>query len=278
MSIHAMQLPLGWYPGSEEEIRRQLDEWKSQWKEEKRAPSQPGCAGIVPHAGWHFSGSLAFEVMGRLNPEADTVIVAGGHLGASSSLFCIMDDAYETPLGPLPLDGELRDLLAGEMVLREDNFVDNTVEVHLPMVKYLWPEASLLALRIPPSEGGCDTGKFLAEACGRLGRRACFIGSTDLTHYGPSYNFMPRGTGHQAIHWVQQENDGAILNAMTAMDRPEVLRLGQESQAACSSGAAAAAMAFAEQMGVNEGVLLDYRTSLEKHPSDSFVGYGGVIF
>ncbi len=104
------------------------------------------------------------------------------------------------------------------------------------------------------------------------------IGSTDLTHYGPSYNFMPRGAGNDAVKWVQEENDGSILNAMTAMDVDGVLYCGNEKMAACSAGAAAGTMALVRSFGIEEGILIDYRTSLEKNPSESFVGYGGVVY
>ncbi len=273
MAIRRMQLPYGWYPHTGEELRKTLKGWTP----EQNSPSR-GRSGIVPHAGWLFSGELAYKVISSLLPEADTIIVAGGHLGLNSPVIAEMDDEYETPLGTLSVDGELRDKLMRSIPLQPDRYVDNTVEVQMPMVHYLWPQAKVLPLRLPPSTSAEEVGKLLGKICRDSGREAVFLGSTDLTHYGPSYNFMPMGTGNQAIDWVKNENDGSILSAMTAMDIPGVLECGNDKQAACSAGAAVGAIAFAAAHGIEEGQIVDYRTSLDKNPSESFVGYGGILY
>jgi AmmeMemoRadiSam system protein B len=49
-------------------------------------------------------------------------------------------------------------------------------------------------------------------------------------------------------------------------------------QCACSPGAASAALCFAEQKNLLPGRITGYYTSYDVHPSESFVGYGGVVF
>jgi hypothetical protein len=65
---------------------------------------------------------------------------------------------------------------------------------------------------------------------------------------------------------------------MLEMDIEEVLRLGNEAKAACSSGAAAAAISYARSRGVNGGRYIGYASSHDLYPADSFVGYAGVVY
>ncbi|MCK5008480.1 MAG: AmmeMemoRadiSam system protein B, partial [Spirochaetales bacterium] len=43
-------------------------------------PEKPAVAGIAPHAGWSFSGSIACHVFQSIPRDTDTVVVVGGHL------------------------------------------------------------------------------------------------------------------------------------------------------------------------------------------------------
>jgi MEMO1 family protein len=104
------------------------------------------------------------------------------------------------------------------------------------------------------------------------------IGSTDLTHYGRNYGFIPHGSGPAALEWVRQENDHRVIEAMLALAPEKIIAEGLEHQNACCAGAAAAAVAAAMQLGARSAWTLDYATSYDKSPGESFVGYAGVLF
>jgi len=235
-------------------------------------------AGVAPHAGWFFSGAIAALVFAALDREAQTVVVVGGHLGRSDRAVAAREDAYETPLGEAAADLDLLRAIESRVHLEPDESADNTVEVQLPLVRYFFPEARALALRAPPRAESFDLGRHIAEASRELARRVVVVGSTDLTHYGPNYGFLSRGTGRRALQWVRDENDARIIRAMTALDAPGVLAAAADFKAACSAGGALAAMGFASSQGAGGGVLLRYATSHDVHPDDSFVGYAGVVF
>jgi AmmeMemoRadiSam system protein B len=119
---------------------------------------------------------------------------------------------------------------------------------------------------------------------GAWGRKAVAIGSTDLTHYGPDYGFCPLGLGRKALDWVRNENDKAIIDSFLAMDGKAALLLGESRQAACSAGAAAAAISFARATGKMEPALLGYGTSADRQKgsaaieTEQFVGYCAVSY
>ncbi|MGA2766104.1 MAG: AmmeMemoRadiSam system protein B [Spirochaetia bacterium] len=285
MSIRKRFLPPGWYPAGAERTTEVIQAMSAALAAGKGSAGSPGVArvalgvaGIVPHAGWEFSGSLALEVMSYLSRSIDTIVIIGGHLGPSDGIVCAMEDGYETPLGPMAADRELLGALGRAARLREDRSADNSVEVQLPFARYLFPHARVLCLRAAPSEDASALGKAIAAACRQLGRKAAVVGSTDLTHYGPAYGFSPAGSGEKALSWMRDVNDRRFIEALLQMDDTGALGLARTERSACSAGGALCAISFAREMGVRAGRLLRYATSYEVHPADSFVGYAGVLY
>lgn len=273
MKTRGRTLPAGWYPTGEVETIRQFKEWEKEYNLRQNAVSV-----IVPHAGWFFSGKLAFGAISSLRRDCSTVVVVGGHMAPGGGILAAPEEGYETPLGVLPADKLLLEKLQGELDIMEDNFADNTVEIQLPILAYCMKGKRALYMRVSPSEDAVKLGEKLAELNKEDEMDLTVIGSTDLTHYGPSYGFTPKGVGSKARQWVEEVNDKKIIDAMVEMDGEQILKTGNEEKAACSAGAAAAASTFAKELGVNRGTLLDYYTSASIHPGDSMVGYAGIIY
>ncbi len=283
-TVRPRTLPAGWYPSSEKETEHILDEWEKEWRSEAEGAERRGISAVVPHAGWAFSGKLAYKTIRYLSADCDSVIVVGGHMHKGEGLLVAQEDGFETPFGPLMSDKEFVDRLSrrarneNSVTVGADKVPDNTVEVNLPFVKKLFPDRNVVWLRAGAGAEARVLGRLCAETAEELEKKVVVIGSTDLTHYGPSFGFTPKGTGDDAYRWVKEENDGAIVEAMRNMDAEEVLRIGNEHKAACSSGAAAAAISFAEHKGVEKGRVIGYASSHDVHPGDSFVGYAGIVY
>jgi AmmeMemoRadiSam system protein B len=274
MKIRSRQLPPGWYPGSGAAVRAEIEAMLGA----ERSLSGKALAGIAPHAGWSFSGSIAAAVVASLSSAIDTLVVVGGHLGAGGGILAAGEEGYETPLGNCTADLPLRDYLNRHLSVRDDRYADNTVEIQLPLIRCLLPEAQVLALRAAPGPVALDLGARLAEAEQALGRRIAVLGSTDLTHYGPNYGFSPHGRGREAVRWVKEVNDRRIIDSLLDLDLEEALRRGIAEMSACSAGGAAAAAAFARRKGVIRGELLGYANSYDLYAGDSFVGYAGISY
>ena len=240
---------------------------------------------MVPHAGWAFSGGIAarvFEALARLAGPCDTLVLFGGHLGPRSPGWVLSSGIWPTPLGEVEVDTELAEALSGAARLPAvgpgDYEPDNTIELQLPFIKALLPEVRLVAAGMPARPQAHEAGQAAAKEAARLGRNILVVGSTDLTHYGPNYGFEPAGRGRDGLAWVKETNDRRALDLMLALD-PEALRTGAlESHFCCCPGAAAAALGAAKTAGAKEGQLLEYLTSYDVRPGESFVGYAGVVF
>ncbi len=277
MGTRERMLPGGWYPNGASGCRAEIEQFVA-----GVTPRPAGArifGGIVPHAGWYFSGKAAarvFDLSARAS-QPQVVVVFGGHLGADSPPLLVSDEAWETPLGTIPLATEFYQPLKQRLSLGAEYPGDNTIEVQLPMVKYFFPNAKVLALRSPSSPTALKLGKAVAAVALELNLSLLAFGSTDLTHYGPNYGWAPRGMGAEAVRWVREVNDQRFLSEVLQLDGAGLLRAAQEDRSACSAGGAAAALAAAKSLGAQKAVLLDYYTSYEIMPADSFVGYAGIL-
>jgi hypothetical protein len=277
MRIRERALPVGWYPGSAGGCRAEIEHFVAGLKPLPRDARVYG--GIVPHAGWYFSGKAAARVFcltaGLTQPQV--VAVFGGHLGGNSPPLLVADEAWETPLGDLPLATEFYEPLKKRLTLGEEYPGDNTIEVQLPLVKHFFPNARVLALRSPHSTQAVELGEAVAAVAQELKVSLLAFGSTDLSHYGPNYGWAPQGRGPAAVQWVKEVNDKRFIEASLKLDAPGMLRAAQEDQSACSAGGAVAAVAAARKLGAEKAVLTDYYTSYDVMPGDSFVGYAGIV-
>ncbi|GMO30182.1 MAG: hypothetical protein Pg6A_19020 [Termitinemataceae bacterium] len=271
IKIRKRALPPGWYPTSAEEVAGAMAGFK-------QAGSASSLTAVLPHAGWFFSLPLAAKAICSLSPEIETVIVAGGHLHSGSPVLFACEDAVETPLGNYEIDVELRDILQNKLGGKSDNAADNTVEVLLPAIKYIFPKTKLVWARFPPALSSFEAGRLIAQNAVALGRRAALLGSTDLSHYGASFNFTVKGYGEEALNWVKTVNDKSFIDAVLSGSAEAVLDAGLSRRAACSAGAVLCAQGFASIFG---GIprLLGYATSADVLRAagdslpDSFVGY-----
>ncbi len=273
----------GWYPAGEAACRAALEGYRRSF------PGRPTArlAGVLPHAGWAYSGRLATWTVAALEAAApEVVFVFGGHLGPRDRGACMTQGAFGTPLGAVPVEEALAEELTARFGLsREtpgDFEPDNTLELQMPILRATWPEARVVAARVPPGPLALELGRVAAELAGQRGLASVALGSTDLTHYGRSYGFTPRGLGAEALRWSKEENDRPFLEHLRAGRPQEAVAHALRHRSACCPGAAAAAVSFALARGAQAGALVEHTTSHEVEGRGGepamWVGYAGLVF
>jgi AmmeMemoRadiSam system protein B len=281
MNRRKRALPRGWYPADKKECQREIESYLEGWSPSPLQLSQ-GLGGIIPHAGWYFSGKLAARVFHtlKLKSKVELVVLYGGHLSPEDFPRAVMEEACETPLGDIEIHTDFVKSLMKRIDVKKESPTsgDNTIEIQLAMVKYFFPEAKLVAIRSPLSLKADVLGKEVAGVAKEVGLPILAIGSTDLTHYGPNYGFLSKGIGPASVEWVKKENDKGFIDRALKMDAEGLLKHALENDSACSAGAAISAMATSKAMGAEKGILLDYYTSYDIMPDDSFVGYAGILY
>jgi len=283
MKVRQSILAGSWYPDTAGAVKREIDDFIGD-PAVRSVAGKPLVGGIVPHAGWYFSGAIACNVIRSLTegPAPDAVILFGMHLHSTSPCHIMKEGGWETPLGVL----EIEETITGELCRRfnfrvetTERFTrDNTIEVQLPFVKHFFPEARIVPIGVPPSDKALEIARAAAEIARENNLTVRVIGSTDLTHYGVNYGFMPEGRGQAALDWVRQTNDKKVIDAMLAMDPSRVIQEALANHNACCGGAAAAAIEAARALGAEKAETIAYATSHDKHPGNSFVGYVGIVF
>ncbi len=269
-----------WYPVGKKACQEQIDRFLA----EKPLPAGRFAGGIVPHAGWYFSGAIACRVIAALAsaPPVDTIVLFGGHMHPDASPFMLVHGSVDTPLGEIASDTDLAEQICDACGIQKKNAAgfpdENTFELQLPFIKYFFPNARIVMCAVPPTDAAMAIGKQAAVSAAALGRTIRVIGSTDMTHYGPDFGLTCAGTGTAAVRWVKNENDGNAINAMVAMDEAGIIANGLERSSMCCPGAAAAAAAACKTSGATRAVVLDYATSFDKSAGASFVGYSGILY
>src|SRR5690242_19123405 len=101
-----------------------------------------GC--VVPHAGYIYSGHVAGAVYRRLPPRASYIILSPNHFGKGAPLALMSRGAWLTPLGPVPIDHSLAQVLSESCGLVAEDFHahedEHSLEVQLPFLQYVVKE------------------------------------------------------------------------------------------------------------------------------------------
>jgi hypothetical protein len=252
----------------------------------------PIVAGIVPHAGWTFSGDLAasvFAAIRQVNGPVDTFVLFGAAHRSYGGPAAVFDKGgWQTPLGLVSIDEDLAAQLAafeGALADPSAHRAEHSIEVQLPFIQHLFPSAKIVPILVPPEDFNPDFGNAVGRllAAQKVKKTVC-IGSTDLTHYGPRYGFCPEGVGPDALNWAFQVNDMEFIRQALQMDCRQIVSVALEKQNACGPAAAAAAIAAARAMGASGGVLIGHTSSndiMQKkfgQRSEESVGYAGIVF
>lgn len=283
--VHAPDGAGRWYPADPEKLEAALDAYIGQAEIEPI----PGTllAVIVPHAGYIYSGAVAGRAFRSLREAgcADyTIAVIGDtHSGNGSADIAVWAaGAFETPLGILPVDGEVAQALvaASDHIEfdREAFQFEHPVENQLPFIQVVCPGARIvpIVVREPSLENAQLLAEGMAEALGERteGGKALIVASTDLSHYHP--------------YEEARKMDEVALQAIISLDPQAVVDSprrcaelglgGGDPLTMCSQGAVMTALIAAQLMGADRATVLHYANSgdVPIGQRDQVVGYGAV--
>ncbi len=153
-------------------------------------PGEPPPKGLlVPHAGYVYSGPIAASAYARLRPFRNlihrVVLLGPSHRVALRGLALPGTQAFETPLGRIPVDAEATRLLQAfpqVATLPGAHAQEHALEVQLPFLQCLLGPFQLVPLVVgeAPAEVVADVIEALWD-----GPETLFLVSSDLSHYLP---------------------------------------------------------------------------------------------
>lgn len=182
-----------WYPGEPAALRTAVKRMLA-----AAPPAVPAGrlrALVVPHAGIVYSGRTAAHGFARIEAgEFDRVIVmAPNHRVALRQAAVDPSTHYETPLGRMAVDLEAVRSLARrpEFESTAHPFVhEHAIEMQLPFLHERAPAAKLVPILVGDVHGESVAG-VAAGLAALMDARTLLVVSSDFTHYGPQYGYVP---------------------------------------------------------------------------------------
>jgi len=250
--------------------------------------------GVVPHAGWVCSGAIAGQTIAALSASSsarpvDLVVVFGAvHTPEALDVAALDDHArWDIPGGGVDLPAELERRLAessANLFCVDERFHcrEHAVEVELPLIRVAWPHAVVLPVEVPVVDMAERIGMATARAVQRANMTAVYLASSDLTHYGPAYRFVPAGVGLGALDWARG-NDRRLLDLVVDLRVDRIVTEVRGRMNACGGGAIAAMLAACRAHGATAGKVLRHANSYETlagiadQGPENAVGYASVV-
>jgi hypothetical protein len=238
----------------------------------------PIVAAVAPHAGYPYSGPVAAYTYAALKGRhySRVVVIAPSHYEAFGFTSVYDGDAYQTPLGTVPVDKEFAAKLkkaSGMIELSERGHTptsaggEHALEVQLPWLQHVLGNFTLVPVVM--GDQSYDASRSLGLALARLigtDQSTLIVASSDLSHYH---------TYDQAV-----TEDHKTLDALQSWDYYNMSRNFQQGVwEACGGAPIVAAMVAAERLGANRAMLLRYANSGDVTGDKTrVVGYGSAVF
>jgi AmmeMemoRadiSam system protein B len=231
--------------------------------------------GLVPHAGYIYSGPCAAHLYACLDNSIERVILLGvnhqarGHRAALSPA-----EFWQTPLGRVKIDHELNYLLENRVrFLKQDEAAhaqEHSIEVQLPFLQRVLGEFSLAPLSLARIcvEECAELGAAVADIVKKntqSGTRTVVMASSDLSHY-----LSPEKTA---------ELDNMALAEVLALNPRALIDVtAREKITMCGVLPTAVLLFAANGLGVKQASLLKHCHSGDAVPMRNVVGYASVVF
>jgi hypothetical protein len=195
------------------------------------------------------------------------------HYPYAEPLLTTAHEAYETPLGTIPVDFEavqqLNDLLEAKLgygLARVRRDREHSLEIELPFLqRAIESDYSLLPVMVREQSTRVThiLGQCLAEVL--KGRNALLVASTDLSHFYPQK--------------IADQLDAEMLHSIESFDPQAVIDAEEQGRGfACGRGAVTAVLWAARELGADKVTILQHATSGDVTGDTSqVVGYGAAV-
>ncbi|HET7890320.1 MAG TPA: AmmeMemoRadiSam system protein B [Candidatus Sulfotelmatobacter sp.] len=258
------------YPGDPDDLRAEARSYLEQAGSDSQAPIRAsGC--IAPHAGYMYSGHVAGAVFARVEVPPRCIVLCPNHTGMGRALAVMSEGAWQTPLGDVPIDGELAAALRrGFPALNEDSAAhraEHAAEVELPFLLLRQPKLSFVPIALGTSQFDVleQLGVALAKVISAQSDPVLIVASSDMNHY--ESDAVTRVKDHRAIERILSLDPRGLYDVVM-----------QQQISMCGFGPGVAMLTAARQLGAKSAELVKYATSGDiSGDRNMVVGYAGIV-
>ncbi|MGD0591427.1 MAG: AmmeMemoRadiSam system protein B [Bacteroidota bacterium] len=258
------------YERSPAALRRNIDEMLNR----VQLPKVEGTvrAVVSPHAGYVYSGFTAAHAFKLLEGRKYDCVIAVGpsHREYFDGISIYSGDAYETPLGKVPINHEVRsELLQGEkniVASAAGHRAEHSLEVQLPFLQRVLEEFSVVPIIMGDQRRQLCEQLSAALARVMANKNVLLVASSDLSHFH--------------VYDEAVLLDKRVIQAVERFDSDVFIdELENKTFEACGGGPIAVAMKTAQQVGANRVEVLHYCNSGDITGDKSgVVGYLAAAF
>lgn len=209
---------------------------------------------IAPHAGFMYSGAVAGKVYAGIEIPARVLILGPNHRGVGAPAALYPAGEWHTPLGPVPIDSRLNELLQLHVpFIQSDTLAhqhEHSLEVQLPFIRFLRPDVSIAALCLGQGDYAAvrRIGEGIAAAIRAFGDDVLIVASSDMTHYESAESARAK--------------DQLALDRVLALDPEGLLQVcHSERITMCGVVPSAIMLVAARELGATQAELAAYATS-----------------
>ncbi|MCX7765633.1 MAG: AmmeMemoRadiSam system protein B, partial [Candidatus Sumerlaeia bacterium] len=266
-----------WFPGSAKVLEREVRQYLEQAPETKLEGTV--CGIISPHAGYQYCGQVMGAVyktiMGKKYKRV--VLLAFPHM-PFDEISVLNVDAYETPLGEIPVDTVMRDTLLKSSIIKSISQVhsrEHSDENQLPFLQVAlqpgWQMLSILVGDLSASELE-ESAKLIRPF---IDAETLIVTSSDFTHYGFQYGYVPFTRN---VKENLYKLDGGAVDKIIVRDF-EGFRAYVQKTGATICGKNPISLMLKVLPENSNGKLVKYMTSGDVSGDyEMAVGYAGVVF
>ena len=254
------------YPHREKELRKMIEEMIQPKQKKEKA----FCL-VSPHAGYIYSGPVAGAVFSAVLLPERFVILGPSHHQIESCFAIMKEGIWETPMGEVPVDTKLAELIQRESEwIVEDNeahLSEHSLEVQLPFIQFFKKKFTIVPICIAyfaSLDKLQQLGKAIASGIQTSGEETMIVASTDMSHY--------------VSQEIAKRKDFLAINKILNLEAEglyEVVK--KENISMCGFQPTTAALVATKLLGAKRGELVKYQTSGDVTGNyREVVGYAGI--
>jgi AmmeMemoRadiSam system protein B/AmmeMemoRadiSam system protein A len=181
-----------WYPADANTLKNDITKL---FQKSDVKPDEDTIALILPHAGYQYSGRTAAMGIQTLGRQYKRIIVIGpSHYVPMEDILSVPQaDIYQSPMGQVAIDTKFINnlLIFPEFkVIPQANDREHSTQIEIPLLQFTQKDFKV----VPIIAGQCSPrtiSKVAAILKGMIDNDTLIIASSDFTHYGPSYDYVP---------------------------------------------------------------------------------------
>ncbi len=255
------------YPGSPGALKRNIADFLNVSEQTATAPVKMI---IVPHAGYSYSGKIAGAAYSEITPErVENIMLLGpSHRHYFEGVAESMEDAWQTPFGTVDITH-----LNSPHIIRNAGYHkdEHCLEVQLPFIKYLMPDALVSPLLLSGDHSQAETIASQLQTFDSDG--TLWIISSDFNHTGPNFRHIPEQVGYDSGKTMDQE----AISLLTSGDINGFKTFLKRTRSTiCGALPILVAMYLARSMNRQNFVFKSYDCSGDQTGDINSVGYGAL--